>query len=155
AGVNRRRRLDAARNRRPRVRLDFAVQGADDAGPEAVIEAEWVADGVGTLADDQVLRLADVDGLQLGRRGVNSQYCDIPRAAAAYQTGLMPGAVVERNHRGVGPFDDMVVGDDVAVLVPDDAGAGAARDALQVARGRVPPDVQRGNVDHRGLGVLV
>jgi hypothetical protein len=47
------------------------------------------------------------------------------------------------------PLDDVEVGHHVAGIVPDEAGAGAARHGKDIARPDVTHQLRRGDVNHR------
>ena len=100
-------------------------EGADDPAGQGLIQAERIADGVAELADLQVVRGADDDGTQLVLGGVDLQHGDVFFGHAADEPGLVGGLVGERHLGGVGIADDVEVGDDVAVVVPDEPRAGA------------------------------
>ena len=108
------------------------AQGADDAGRQRQIEAERIADGVGHLADLQVLRAADRDGSELALGRVDVQDGEILVGRGADQRGPTGGVIGQRDVSGLGILDDVKIRDDVAALVPDEAGAGALRHFLDV-----------------------
>ena len=63
---------------------------------------------------------------------------------------------VGKNDLGCGGIlDDVIIGDDVAALVPDEAGTAASGDPLDVEAERIALHRQVGNVDDGGGGGFV
>ena len=133
---------------------DQPVQGGDDAVGEGVGQlAQGVADGIDALAHHQLAGIAQGDGGQAG--GIDLQHGHVVVLLAAHQLGGVLVAVGEghlHRHGGVVGrlLNDVVVGDDVAVLGEDKAGAGGRRG------GGLAEDVHRGGGDgdaHAGAQV--
>jgi len=108
---------------------DGAVERGDDAGGESFVEAEGVADGEDGLSDLEVVAGAD------GKRGefdgegdVDLEDGEVVVCGEADEFGGVAGSVIKSDLRGGGGLNDVEVGDDVALLVPDEAGAGAFGD---------------------------
>jgi hypothetical protein len=64
AGIDRRIRLDRIGYFAAGARRQAATERADDAGRQRLVEPERIADRVSELADPEVGRAADVDGLR-------------------------------------------------------------------------------------------
>ena len=98
--------------------------GADDADGDGVLVAVGVADGDDRLADHQVVGGAQRhDGQRLG--GVDLDEGQVGLGVAGDDAGRVHGAVGQADAQRVHVLDDVVVGDDVAARVDDDAGAHA------------------------------
>ena len=83
--------------------------------------AQGVADGTHLLAHHQIVGIAQHHRLQAGY-AVDLQHRHIVELLAAHQLGIVGVAVVQGHLDGGGPIDDMVIGDDVAVLTDDEPG---------------------------------
>ena len=104
-------------------RLDAALQRRDDAGGERAVEPERVADRDRGIADLDVLGRAEGERLEVYAVGVDFQQRQVARRVAADDpggNGLLVGELDGDLHRAV---DDVGVGEDVAGLVDDKAGA--------------------------------
>ena len=111
------------------LRRDRAVQRADDAGGDGAGEAERVADGHDRLADDDLRGVADGHRDEVARRVVQQEDREVGRRVGADDLGVVGAAVVERDadrRVGAGAGGHVVVGEDVALVVDDDARALAA-----------------------------
>ena len=108
-------------------RADLAVERADDAGGQRLVEPEGIADRVDLLADLQVAAEADRQGLELVARRADAQHGEVAVGKRAHQFGLPLRLVGERDARAARSLDDVEIGDDVPAVVPDEAAAGAAR----------------------------
>jgi hypothetical protein len=100
---------------------------ADDAGGHGLVESEGRADGDRPVADFNGVGVADVDRREL-LAGVDLQDCEIQLGVGADQLGGVLRLVAGQRHLNAdGVLDDVVVGQDVAVVVHDKAGAQALR----------------------------
>jgi hypothetical protein len=135
-------------------RFDLAVERAHDAHRQRLVEAEGVADGVHALAHLQFAAGADGNRRQLGRWRVDLQHRQVAVGKRAHQLGGVAGLVGQRHARRAAALDDVEVGDDVALVVPHEAGAGAARHLHHVHAEHVALRLQRGDVHHRGRDAL-
>ena len=108
--------------------LHLAAERADDAGGQRVIEAEGVADGDRLLPDLERDVTADADGLRAGSRGTStlrtamSLRGSTPTTFASNVCWSWKVTVSDR-----ASVDDVEVGDDVPVVVPDEARARSRR----------------------------
>src|SRR5262249_33250026 len=112
--------------------IDVAVARRDDAGGDAAAEAERVADGDNPFAQPQLVRIAEAHRLERLVR-LDPQQGEVGLLIPADDLGLEPRAVVENDGDLVGFRDDVIVGDDDAGRIDDEAGAeriDAARAAL-------------------------
>src|SRR5690606_30819449 len=109
---------------------DGAVECADDAVGDGVGEAEGCADGDGDVADVEVGGVAPFDGRVAG--AVDFDDGEVGEGVGADDLGgeeaSVPGLHVDVDVGG-GPVkgDDVGVGDDVAVVADEHAGAAAGR----------------------------
>ena len=96
-------------------------------------------------------------GQQLAPGGVDVQHGEVLVGVGADQRRSVGGVVGQRDTSAQAwrVLDDVEVGDDVAVLVPDEARAGALRHLLDVEVPEIALHRQRGDVDDGGLGLLV
>ncbi len=125
------------------------VQRADDAAGHGRLEAERRADGDDVLADVELAGLADRRGGQAGHV-LGLDHREVGHRVGADDLGRRRGAVVEVHGdpaAALGDLDDVVVGEDLAVLAEDDAGAGAG--ALRAG------DVDLHDRGQHGLGDLL
>ena len=104
------------------------AQGADDALGDRVVEAEGIADGDDLLPDLEVARRADDDGRQAAERSFELEDGDVLGRVAADERRLDLPLVGQADHELVALVDDVEVGDDVALVVPDEAGPAAPPD---------------------------
>ena len=132
AGVDGRVDLDQVLVRLLGVDLHVAGEAADDAAGDGVLVAEGVADGEDVLAEEEVGGGADGHGRQRAA-GLDLDDRQVLAAVEGDDAGGVGGAVEEGHAEGVHVQHDVVVGDDVAPLVDDDAGAHAVD--LAVAAG--------------------
>src|SRR5262249_17290476 len=107
------------------LRAQRAVQAADDAGRQRALQAERVADGKHTHADDQLGGVAPGDGDELVGRGVNLDDGQVVVRVVADEPGRVRAAVEEVDDHLPGVLDDVVVGEDVPFLVEHAARAAA------------------------------
>ena len=109
----------------PEVR---APEGRDDAHGHRLADAEGIADGQHDVADDDVVHSAERDRRQLELTpflGEELEHGEVGFRVAADHARRQGAAVVEGNLDLVGAFDDVVVGEHVAVGADDDPGAEA------------------------------
>ena len=119
------------------ARLDGAVLGGDDAGGDSLRKGKGAADGFNPIADLRPVGVAHLDGGQ-GRAGVDlddGEVGGLVDADDARGTAevLRIGIGGELDVNLVGLFDDVVVGDDVALGIDDEAGAEGLADLAVVA----------------------
>ena len=115
---------------------DGAVKCADNAGRERERQfAERVADGDDSIANVQCIGVAQNDRGQIRR--VDLQNGDVVALVVADERRVIARAVIGRDRDGVGAFNHVIVGEDVAVLRQDEAGAGRGGCGLvaEVVRG--------------------
>ena len=84
--------------------------------------AHGVADGIDGIADAQLVGIADGDGLQI--LGIDLENGDVGGLIIADDLGVVGLAVIGGDGDGVGAADHMAVGENVAVVRDDEAGAG-------------------------------
>jgi len=98
-----------------------APQSADDARGHRVLVAERVADGNDRFAEHQVGRGPHRHDDQRGG-GVDLDHRQVARVVLGDDDGIIRGAVLEGDPQRIDAVDDVVIRDDVAPLVDDDAG---------------------------------
>ncbi len=144
--------------------VDVAVAGGDDARGHGLAEAERIADRHHAVADPRLVAVAELDGLQR-LVALDLQHRDVDLGILADHLGLELAAVVEDDDDVVGVADDVVVGDNDAAGVDDEAGA----ERLRLLRARARRDavvleellehlVERralGKVRHRAAALLL
>jgi hypothetical protein len=123
------------------------ANGADDAAGHGAAQAEGIADGVDLLAHGELSGVGQSNRLEVGR--VDLQQGKIVNPVSAHHLGRIAVLVAEHHlDAAVGALDDMVVGEHMAGLVEDEAGA------LALLRdGSVKEIEDQGggsDVDHRG-----
>ena len=117
--------------------LDGAILGRDDAGGNGLREGEGAADGFNPVADLGLIGVAHFDGGQR-RTGVDLDDGEVGGLIGADDAGgtaevLRIGIGGELDVDLVGLFDDVIVGDDVALGIDDEAGAEGLADLAVVA----------------------
>ena len=123
AVVDRRVRLDDVVDREAVRRRDQALECANDPRGGSAIEAEWVPDRDDRIADLQLIRVAEGKRRQCARGRVHAEDGEIGGRVGADDLGLHRVAVGEAHRDDVRALDDVVVRDDVAGLVDDEARA--------------------------------
>ena len=95
------------------------LQRADDAGGEGLVEAERIADGEGPLPDLEIVRIAE--GRRAGRElPPDAQHRQIVAGGAPDQLGAVDVAARHAHGNAAGALHHVVVGDDMAGIVPDE-----------------------------------
>src|ERR1022692_4665966 len=106
---------------------EVAAFGADDAGGHGLIESEGRADGDRPVADFDGVGVADAERREL-LAGVDLQDREVQLGIGADQLSRVLGPVAGQRHLNAdGVLDNVVVGQDIAVVVHDKAGAQALR----------------------------
>ncbi len=101
--------------------IDVAVARRHDAGGDRAAQAERVADGDDPFAEAKRIGVAELHRLErLGR--LDPQHCQIGLLILADNLGLEPRAVGQDHVDLVGFGDHVVVGDDDAGRIDDEAG---------------------------------
>jgi hypothetical protein len=102
---------------------DLASDGADHACGQRAFEPEGAAEHSHPVADVERSGRCEAQRRQLGARPVDVKHGDVRGWIGADDLGLDVRAVRELDAHRLGTVDDMLVGDDVAVLVDDEAAA--------------------------------
>ena len=111
---------------------EIAIECGDDSTCEGLVEAEGVSDGEDFLSDFKVGGGTDGDGVEVGGGGSNAEDGEIVVTRSADDDGVDGLFIREGDDDSLSAFDDVVVGDDVPFIVPDEAGSGATRDGLDL-----------------------
>src|SRR5262249_53100510 len=117
---------------------DVAAAGRDDAGSHGAAEAERIADRDNPVTDANLGVVGEVDvGELVG--AVDLEHGEVGLGVGADQLGIELPAVIGHDREGLAAVDDVVVGDEVAVLGDEEAGAlrNGARLLLAVAAAHV------------------
>jgi len=122
-----------------------ATGGADDAHGDGLADAERIADGEGDVADLNDVAVGEGGGRELV--GVNFQDGDVGLVVPSDDPGGELAAIGEFDLHLIGAFDDVVVGQDVAVFGYDHPGADSA-----LFGGGVPPGI--GDSEEEAEGIL-
>ncbi len=150
AGVDSGVGLDQVIDGRP---APFAVEGAverrDDAGGERPVQSEGIADSEHFLPDLEVGTGAHRHSGRALEADADLEHGDVVLGAGAHQRSLIIATVGQFDRGRRCPLDDVEVGHHVAGIVPDEAGAGAARHGKDIARPDVTHQLRRGDVNHR------
>jgi len=96
------------------------ADSGDNAAGHGPAEAEGVADGIDALADDEVGGVGEDGGLEVGNI-VDLEEGEVVVAVDVDDGGFVLAAVGEGDLDGLGVVDDVIVGEDVALLVEDEA----------------------------------
>ena len=102
--------------------IDVAVARRDDAGGHRAAEAERIADGDDPFAEPQLVGIAELHRLER-LVGMHAQQRQVALGVLADQLRRQLGAVVEDDVDLVGVGDDVIIGDDEAGRIDDEAGA--------------------------------
>ncbi len=81
--------------------------------------------------------------------GLDAQHREVLLGRRADQLGVPGRLIAERHLRSLRALDDVEVGDDVPLVVPHEARAGAARHRVVVHGEEVAAHLDGGDVDHR------
>ena len=108
------------------ARIDVALTRRQDARGDAAAEPERVADRQHPVADARRVAVAPI---RRGQRlvGLDLEQGDVGLGVAADHRGLQIGVVVQDDGDLVGIGDDVVIGDDIARRIDDEAGAERGR----------------------------
>ena len=117
-------------SRRARV---APAHGRDDAGGRGAVETERVADGDDPIADAHVARVVERH-VREAPAAAHAQHGDVGGFVGADEVGLEVAAVAGADGDFFGAFDDVMVGDDDAVLIDEEAGAERGRRGARTAR---------------------
>ena len=101
-----------------------AIEGAHDARRHGRVEAEGAADGHNPIAGRERRGVAHLDGREQGVIRLGADNGEVARGVGAHDVGVV-GDALDRDRDGLGSVDHVVVGDDVALCVEDDARARA------------------------------
>ena len=115
--------LDRVVDREAVRRLHLPVQGADDAARDGLLEPEGAADRDHAVADLHAARVAERERVKKRLRRVDLDHGEIGRRVGADDRRLVGVAVPEPDRHRLRAVDDVVVRDDVAVRVDDEARA--------------------------------
>src|SRR5262249_55191222 len=102
----------------------------NDAARHRAIETERIADNDRRLAYLQIMRGSKWDGNQFVLGCVNAQHGQILVGVNPDSLRIVGGAVRENDLDGAGALDHVVVGDDVAVLIPHETRTRSPGNAL-------------------------
>ena len=151
AGVERRVGLDRVRDGEAVGGADRPVQAGDHARAQAAIVGERVADGRDLIADRERRGTAERQRVQGQARRIDREDGDVGGLVGAEDLGRASRPVLELHADRGGAFDDVGGGDDVALAVDDEPGAGRGRGLVRTAERRGAAaggrDAARGDVD--------
>ncbi len=102
-----------------------ASQGAHEADGHRVLQTERIANGNGNLSDLDLGGVRKLHRLQLLGIDIDLEHGQIAIGICAHHFGLCLRAVGEDDADLVGVLNHVVVGHNVALLVPDETGTGA------------------------------
>ena len=110
---------------------DVAAARRDDAGGDGAAEAERIADGHHPVADADLGIVGEVDIGELAA-AIDLEHREVGARVGADQLGVEFLAVIGHHGEGGAFLDDVVVGDEIAVLGDEEAGALRHRPRLVV-----------------------
>ena len=152
-----------------------ARQAGDDAAGDGLADAERIADRQHEIADLELIAVADLQHRQALAMGVELEHGEIGALVGEQEVRLEFASIGEHHGDLLRIADDVVVGDDEAGGIEDDAGAQRLLDALArhaerrliaeeateerivEERGRptaAPDDAAREDIDHRRRHLL-
>ena len=102
-------------------RCDLAAQGTHHTRGQCLIQTKGIAYGEHLLPHLQIVRLADGNGIQLGRRCGYLQDRKVTIRCSPYQDCLPGRMISKRDFEPIGVGDHMIVSDDSSLFVPDKA----------------------------------
>ncbi len=153
AGIDGRIGLDDVEDVVATVGFQRPAEGTDHSRRQRPVEAERVADGDGPLADAYIISGGHGQRLHRRRAGIDVQHGQVVAWVYAHHLGLHLPVIGEDDFDFVGIGDDVVVGHNVAGVVPYEAGASAL--ARHGAEEEVHRHDFRGDMDHRRPDALV
>jgi hypothetical protein len=105
--------------------LHGAAERADDASGECAGETEGIADSEGALAHDEIARVAQRERREVVALGIDLNQSDVVALIGADEFRGFARLIAEGDFDLLRVFDDVIVREDVAVLVDQEAGTGA------------------------------
>src|SRR3982074_2934177 len=130
------------------------LQRAYDAVGKRLVEPERIADRKGGLPDLEVRRAPDRDRLRKIVHAGEPNDREIVMRRKADVRRLDGLSRCQTYRKGFRPLHDMVIGDDVAGLVPDESGAGSDFRLIGGRRRRLVAAAAADDVDHRWRNAL-
>ena len=117
--------LDGFVNESGLAGLHGASDGADYAGGERGLEAERITDGENFLAHLERSGISQRQRREVLSLGIDFQESDVVALVGADEFCRVVGLIAEHNFDGLGAFDDVEIGEDVAAGINYKTGAGA------------------------------
>mmetsp|Transcript_2128 Transcript_2128/g.7092 ORF Transcript_2128/g.7092 Transcript_2128/m.7092 type:complete len:354 (+) Transcript_2128:51-1112(+) len=147
-------RLDGAPDGSAALGLDHPAKATHNPGGHGVVEAEGVANGEDGLTHEESSTPSHTDWNEVSRvHALQGEDRNVLVLVEAHDGGGV-GVLVDESHPDVrGPFDDVEVGDDVSLVVPNEPGSGAHRHLRDIQRPAHSSLLQVGDV-HNRRGVL-
>lgn len=126
--------------------------GADDAGGDGLADAEGVADGEDDVTDAAGFGVAEGDDrwfidtdLQDGEVGIR---------VGADEFGLGDATIGQGDLDFIGALDDVVIGQDIALWIDDDAGAEAGLHPFAGHTEAITEELFKYRIIHQGVGAF-
>src|SRR5581483_6184438 len=107
-----------------------------------------------SLPDFEITRCSNQDGAELAFRSINLQDSNVFIGITSDQLGLPAGVIGQSDFIGVGVLHDMIIGDNIAALVPDKTRAGSLGNVLRRNAENALPPCQGGDVHDRGRSLF-
>jgi len=130
-----------------------SIQRRDDPGRQRPIEAERIANRKRVLPHAQIGAAAERQRLRQGGE-LYFQHGQVVGGADADKRGIQVTAVAQSHASGRRTGDDVPVGDNVSVRIPDETRPGAARHVEHVARPAIHDLRLRADIDDRRARLL-
>src|SRR6185437_1945827 len=152
--IDRRLSLDHIFDRRIDDAVHRAPERRNDAGRQALIEAKWIANGKRLLSDLKIGTFSDGDRVKLFFWRVDTNDREVIIAGDANELRGIGTVVPERDLGRVSILHDVKIGDDIAGIVPDNAGASALPNFGSRLAEIIVHFSERRDKDDRRIGLL-
>lgn len=131
--------------------LNLSTQRTDHSTAEGLVETKGVADGVNTLSDPQISAASHRNQIETLGKFLNPENRQVLRPGKSDDRRGCRRTVTESDgDSGRGAGNDMIVGDHMAIEIPDKPGPGTRRSLITHVIEEGPHRLLAAHVDHRG-----
>ncbi len=149
-------RLDRVVDREARLRLHLPMESAHDSAGDGLLESKGAPDRDHAVADLELARVAERERVEHRRGCVHADDREVGRSVAAHEVARIGLSVPELDLDRLCVGDDMLIGDDVALVVVDEARAfGLLLLCGAAAAERCCLGARDGDLDHAAVGATV